>query len=191
MTPSRTTARVTVWDPAVRVVHWSLVVAFAICYVTQEQRYSLHVDSGYVVLALVAFRILWGVVGPRHARFARFVVGPISVARHLRDIARGRPGRHLGHSPAGAAMTVVLLLTLLVITLSGIALDAAENRAGPLAAYRFYYYTDLIEGVHEIASHACLALVVLHVVGVVVACWQHRENLVQAMITGRKRIAEE
>lgn len=180
------TKTTTVWDPALRLCHWTLAAAFTTAWLS-EHDYELHRVSGYAVLALVVFRIAWGFVGTRHARFANFVAGPRATLSYLRAIARNTAPRHLGHNPAGAAMVVALLATLLVITVSGIALDAAENRAGPLAATRLYYHTDLIATVHEQATHACLVLIALHLAGVALACRQHRENLVRAMITGRKR----
>jgi len=178
---------VKVWDPLVRLFHWSLLAACVLAYLTQEENYDLHLDAGYAVLGLVVFRVLWGLVGPRHARFGDFVHGPSRLLGYLRDLWRHTAPRYLGHNPAGGAMVVMLLVTLLTISLSGVALDAAENRAGPLASTRLFLYRDEIIELHVVSTNIGLALVVLHLLGVLHASIAHRENLVRALITGRKR----
>lgn len=181
---SHTTIKV--WDPAVRLFHWSLLIAFAVSYLTQEENYDLHLLAGYAVLGLVAFRILWGFVGTRHARFSSFLVGPRKLLHDLRGVFRGQPRQHLGHNPPGGWMIVALLLILLLITASGIALDAAENRAGPLADFSLFLYTDWIQTIHQLSSDLALVLVTIHILGVIVSGHLQRENLVLAMITGKK-----
>lgn len=176
-----------IWDPLVRLAHWSLALATAVAWWTREHNYALHIDTGYAVLAIVVVRILWGFAGPRHARFRSFAVGPVTASRYLADLLRGRAARFVGHSPAGAWMIFMLLATLLACCLSGIALDAAENRAGPLAATRLFYYTEQIVAIHIWCTHALEVLVPLHLAGVLAASLAHRENLVTAMVTGRKR----
>jgi len=178
---------VKVWDPLVRLFHWSLLAACVVAYLTQEENYDLHLYAGYAVLGLVLFRVLWGLVGPRHARFTDFLYGPGAVIRYLRGLWRSPATRYLGHNPAGGAMVIKLLLTLLVITVSGVALDAAENRAGPLAATRLFLYRDQIIDLHVVSTNVGLGLVALHLLGVLHASIAHRENLVRALITGRKR----
>jgi len=180
-------ATVRVWDPLVRLFHWSLVGAYAISYFTQEQEYELHVAAGYTVTGLVVFRVVWGVVGPRRSRFSGFVRGPAQVYGYLRGLTRGKSARYLGYNPAGGAMIVAQLILLAVICASGVALDAAENRSGPLADTRLFVYTDVIVDVHELATNVSLALIALHLIGVAASSWAHRENLVLSMITGRKR----
>jgi cytochrome b len=178
--------RIRVWDPLIRLLHWGLVGAFAVSWLTQEQAYELHLLAGYGVLGLTVLRIVWGFVGTRHARFSDFVRTPYQVLAYLRQLARGRAPRSLGHNPAGGMMIVLLLLAMLTIALSGVALDAAENRAGPLADTRLFLYTGVIKTIHVWASDAALVLIALHLLGVAHASWVHRENLAQAMITGRK-----
>lgn len=182
MTPSQTR----VWDPLVRLFHWTLVLAFAACYITGEEEYELHRIAGYTVLALIVLRLAWGFVGTAHARFADFVVGPRRLMAYLGDLIRGRATRYLGHNPAGGAMVLALLVTLLTVSLSGVMLDAAENRAGPLAGYRLFLYTDVIRQVHTRATDIGVVLILLHLAGVLHASILHRENLVAAMFTGRK-----
>jgi cytochrome b len=180
-------ATVKVWDPLIRVFHWSLVGAFAVCYFTQEENYDLHLWCGYAILGLILFRTLWGFIGPRYARFRQFVYSPRRVAAYLRGVLNRTAERFIGHNPAGGAMILLLLLGNLVITVSGVALDAAENRAGPLAGFRLFTMLDTIKLIHNVSTYATVALVALHVLGTIVESRLHRENLILAMITGRKR----
>ena len=177
-----------VWDPLIRLFHWSLVGACLLAYFTQEENYQLHLVSGYTVLGLVCFRLVWGFVGPVHARFGDFLVSPTTVFGYLRDLPTGRARRYLGHNPAGGVMIIAMLCTLLILAVSGIALDAAENRSGPLAGTRLFIYTDVIVEIHRLFTHIISVLVPLHLLGVVVSSHLHRENLVRAMISGRKKI---
>jgi cytochrome b len=169
-------AEVRVWDPAVRLFHWSLVAAFATAWLS-ETGATVHNTAGYVVLGLVAFRLAWGFVGGRQARFTAFVRPPSEVLRYLRMLARGKAARHLGHNPAGGAMIVALLAM--------VALTAAS---GWLSITDRFWGVAWVEELHEVAAYITLVLVGLHVVGVLVSSLLHGENLVLAMITGRKRI---
>jgi cytochrome b len=178
--------QVKVWDPLVRLFHWSLPVAFVVAYLTQEQAYDTHLAAGYTILGLVLVRLVWGFIGTRHARFGDFVRGPRAVVGYLKALAAGRAPRYLGHNPAGGAMILALIATLLVIALSGIALDAAENRAGPLGGTQLFLYLDPIMTVHAWSSDLALVLIAVHVLAVIHASRALGENLVRAMITGRK-----
>lgn len=168
-------ARTLVWDAPVRVFHWMMVLAFAGAYLTAEsERWRhVHVTLGYTVAGLVAFRLLWGVIGTRHARFASFVRGPRAIARYLGSIVRGRPEHHTGHNPAGAVAIVALLALAAFVTLSGWATyDELGGR--------------WLEETHEAIANAMLAVVGIHVAGVLAGSLLHRENLVASMVTGRK-----
>lgn len=177
---------VKVWDPAVRLLHIGLIVSFAVAYLTQERSYNLHLDSGYVLLGLVFTRILWGFIGTHHARFHNFLTGPRTLFGYLKDLFGGHPRRYLGHNPAGAAMIVCMLLVLTLVSISGIALDAAENRSGPLAQLPLFKYLDQVETIHEVSADLSLVLIAIHIAGVMVSSRLHRENLVAAMLSGRK-----
>jgi cytochrome b len=167
--------RVLVWDAPVRVFHWLMVLSFAGAYVTAEsERFRLlHVTLGYTLAGLVLFRLVWGLAGTRHARFSDFVRGPAAVWRYLRCLVGGKAEHHVGHNPAGALAILLLLGLSLAVTASG-----------------FLLYNQLtgewVEGVHEAVANTMLAVVLVHVAGVAVSSWLHRENLVGAMITGRK-----
>jgi len=179
--------KIKVWDPLVRLFHWSLVIACTIAYITQEENYDLHLQSGYLVLGLICFRIIWGFIGPTHARFTDFIYRPATLLNYLKASREHQAKRYLGHNPAGGAMVVLMILILLTITLSGIALDAAENRAGPLSDTQLFLYTDTINMIHTLSTHIAMTMVVLHILGVIFSGKSHNENLVLAMITGNKR----
>lgn len=167
--------RVLVWDAPVRVFHWLAVLCFFGAWITAEsERWRLlHVTLGYTLAGLVVFRLVWGLLGTRHARFASFVRGPKAVARYLASLVRGRPEHHTGHNPAGALAIVGLLALAALVTLSG------------WATYH-EVWADWPEDVHEGVANAMMALVLVHVAGVVVSSWMHRENLVAGMVSGRK-----
>ena len=131
-----TPAMVKVWDPAVRAFHWLLVAAFFIAYFTDEKDVrDIHVIAGYTVLALVLFRVVWGFVGSRHARFSDFVGSPARAVRYALQAVKGTAARHLGHNPAGGLMIMTLLLSLLGTTFTGLAVYGADQHAGPLAGF--------------------------------------------------------
>jgi len=124
-----------IWDPLVRIGHWTLVIAFFTAYLSGDDLFDIHKWAGYVVAAYVLIRIVWGFIGTRHARFTDFVRGPGAVFGYLRSLAGGKPKDYAGHNPAGGAMVVALLLSLLITTSSGAALYAVEDNAGPLAGF--------------------------------------------------------
>lgn len=171
-----TGSEVKVWDPLVRILHWALVILFAAAFISGDDRPRVHLWAGYGVLAIVAVRIVWGLVGSARARFRDFVAPPGRIKAYVRDMARGRPQRFIGHNPLGGVMVLAMLALLLTISGTGVALTIEPYKN----------WEALIEA-HEIASNAALALVVLHVAGVLVSSYQHGENLIRAMITGRKR----
>jgi cytochrome b len=111
-------------------------LGFFIAYFTEDEVLSLHVWAGYVVGVFVAMRVLWGIIGPKHARFSDFLYGPHKILSYLRDLIAFKAERHLGHSPAGGAMAIALWIGLLAVVWSGLELYAAEEGAGPLAALR-------------------------------------------------------
>ncbi|MEJ2687316.1 MAG: cytochrome b/b6 domain-containing protein, partial [Gammaproteobacteria bacterium] len=123
------TTEVKVWDPLVRVFHWTLVIAFFTAYFTEEDLLQVHTLAGYTVLGLIAVRFVWGLVGTRYARFSSFVFRPGTVIAYVKDVVALRARRYLGHNPAGGAMVVLLLVSLLVTTFSGMAIYAAEHQA--------------------------------------------------------------
>jgi cytochrome b len=181
-------SQVYVWDPFVRLFHWTLVVAFTVAYLlTEEDVLQVHVWAGYVVGALVVARIIWGFVGPAHARFTDFVYAPADTLRYVRDLVLFRAERHLGHSPGGGAMIVLLLLFLAATVVTGLVVYGGDQQAGPLAGMFTKEFGESFEDVHEVIANITLALVLAHVAAVVLASFVFRENLVRAMVTGYKR----
>jgi cytochrome b len=198
-------ASVLVWDPAVRVGHWLLVVLFAIVYLTAEEESGstnvLHVWGGYAIGVIVVLRILWGFAGPQYARFSSFVCGPAASLRYLVDLVGGHARRYLGHSPAGGAMVIALLAFLAATVATGV-VAYGERGQGPLAADGAAVVTrakaeegsegkkekeSLVGEAHGALANITLGLIILHVLGVGLASYAHRENLVAAMVSGRKR----
>jgi cytochrome b len=170
-----TAPRILVWDLPVRVFHWLLALSFLGAFVTadSERLRDVHVLLGYTMLGLVGFRVLWGLIGTRYARFTSFAYGPRSVARYLRSILRRTPEHHLGHNPLGS-WGIYALLTLTVLAgATGYATYALDLHA--------------MEEVHEALANTLLAVVAIHIGGVLVSSILHRENLVRAMVTGYKR----
>ncbi len=208
---------VKVWDILVRLFHWSLVVTFVVAYVTSEDESIWHIYSGYAVLGLVVFRILWGLIGSKYARFSDFIYSPTTVFKYIKELMSKNPKHYLGHNPAGGYMVIALLVSLLVVTVSGLKLYAVEEGLGPLAgvnsefvvinsAYADEYgyeedeYEDegyggeaneqgeeVWEEVHEASTNFTLFLIFLHIAGVLVAGRLHNESLIKAMITGKKK----
>ena len=179
-----------VWDPFVRVFHWALVAAFLTAWLSGGEWLVLHVAAGYTVLGLVSLRLVWGVVGSRHARFTDFVRGPAAVRAYLRDVVSFRARRYLGHNPAGGAMVLALLTSLLLTTGSGLALYGYREFSGPLAGALYgasHRLGGVLQEAHEFFSHFTVLLVVLHLAGVALASLQHGENLVRSMVSGRKQ----
>jgi cytochrome b len=174
-----------VWDLFVRLFHWTLVVGFTIAYFTEDPL-IVHVWAGYVVGALIVARVVWGLIGPRYARFSDFVYGPVATLRYVRDLILLRSPRYLGHSPGGGAMVVLLLAFLAATVLTGLLVYGGEQQAGPLAGMLSKDTGEAIEEVHEVVANITLALVLAHIAAVALASFVHLENLVGAMITGYK-----
>jgi cytochrome b len=200
-----------VWDVIVRAFHWTLVTGFLIAYFSEGEPLSLHVWAGYVVGAIVLLRVVWGFIGTPHARFSDFIFPASRTLSYLADEMRFRAQRFLGHSPAGGAMVIALLLALFATTTSGTILLAVHEGQGPLSSLisradvsasksnevdsstavskeeREDSSTELWEEAHELMANLTLFLVVLHVGGVMLASYSHKENLIAAMLNGRKR----
>lgn len=169
---------VRVWDPLVRVFHWSLVGLFAFAFLTGDEWQQPHEVAGYIIAGLIAVRVIWGFVGSRHARFFSFIYRPSTVAGFVADTARMKARRYLGHNPAGGLMVIALLMMIIAISVTGRMMTTDA-----------YWGVKWVGELHESAAFAALGLVGLHIGGVIVASLEHGENLVRAMFTGRKRAA--
>jgi len=167
---------VRVWDRLVRAFHWSLLILFVIAYVSGDRWDDLHDWVGYFIAALVSVRILWGFIGSKHARFKDFIRGPRTTLLFLMDSLRLRAQRYLGHNPAGGAMVITLLTTITVISISGEMMHMDK-----------FWGEQWVEDVHVTAVNVTLVLVALHIAGVLLASYEHKENLIKSMITGWKK----
>jgi len=211
--PLRSPNQVKVWDPLVRIFHWSLVATFIIAWLTADEESRLHELAGYAVIGLVLVRIVWGFIGTRYARFSDFVYRPSTVLGYAREMLSTKPKHYLGHNPLGGMMVLALLVSLLATGVTGLALQGAEQGTGPfvsLAAGTTLAMPSVIakavadddhedgngkkgneelwEELHEFFANLTLLLVTLHIAGVIIGSLVHRENLVRAMLTGRKPV---
>lgn len=167
--------RILIWDAPVRIGHWLLVGAFALAWLTSESEEwrLVHAAAGGAVVGVILFRLLWGFIGTRHARFSSFVRGPQAVLGYVRGLLRGEQSQYAGHNAAGGWAIVALLALGLMTGASG-----------------WLVYQDIggewLEEAHEVLANGMLAVAALHVAGVIVSSLAHRENLVRAMFTGFK-----
>jgi cytochrome b len=178
-----------VWDLPVRVCHWLLVLAFIASYVTNRlgvSYFRYHVWSGYTVLVLVAFRLLWGVVGTRHARFRNFVRGPVHTARYAVGWLRGETHYHVGHNPLGAWMVIALLTALFVQAASGLFGNDEIFNVGPLYGFVTDETSLTLTSLHRHLFYWLLAAAIVHVLAVIAHRLFKNESLVAAMFTGKK-----
>ena len=171
---------VRVWDPLLRIAHWSLVAAVLATWITAEIKLDAakraHEWVGYAALAVIALRLAWGWVGPRYARFGQFVSRPSATLSYARALLAHAEPRYLGHNPLGGWAVVALL-----------ALTAAAGLSGWLSVTDRFWGVEWMQELHEALANTLYAFVGLHLCGVVFTSWRHRENLVLAMLTGRKR----
>ncbi|MFX1736158.1 cytochrome b/b6 domain-containing protein [Paraburkholderia sp. A1RI_3L] len=169
---------VRVWDPVVRVFHWTVVAGVLANYLLLEAGKAPHRYVGYAVAGALVVRVVWGFVGSVHARFADFVASPRAALAHLARAAAGRDRRYVGHNPAGGLMMLALMALLAAVCITGWmqGLDA-------------FWGEQWLQTTHALLVDAVLAMAALHVMAALVESRRHRENLVLAMVTGRKRAA--
>jgi cytochrome b len=166
-----------VWDIPTRLFHWLFAISFAVAFATAEigDLAVVHVFTGLLALGLVVYRVIWGLVGSRYARFSSFLFSPSAALKHLLETVRGKAERHVGHNPAGSWAIYFLLTLGLAIGFSGLTMLFAGEQ---------------VEEVHEVLAIVTLNIALLHIIGVVVASLKHRENLPRSMVTGRKESDE-
>ncbi|MDH5766664.1 MAG: cytochrome b/b6 domain-containing protein [Gammaproteobacteria bacterium] len=182
------TQQIKVWDPLVRFFHWSLVLAFMIAYITEEDFLTLHSYAGYAVLGLILVRIVWGLIGTRHARFRDFIYPPETIKQFIKDTMTLKARRYLGHNPAGGAMILLMIVSLIITSVSGIAVYGAEEQLGPMAGWFSHgFWGEALEELHEFFANFTLLLVFIHISGVIIESLIHKENLVKSMVTGMKQ----
>ena len=167
---------VRVWDPLVRLFHWSLVLSFGVAWLSAKSWEEMHSWAGYAAAALVSFRLVWGAIGAPYARFSQFVRSPRTVINYLGAMVSGSEARYVGHNPAGGAMVVALILAMGSTAFTGWLLTT-DTFWGDLWAQKL----------HHLTADGLLLLVCVHLGGVILASFRHRENLISAMIFGQKR----
>lgn len=199
---------VKVWDPLVRIFHWSLVGLFITAYLTAEESEGAHALAGYAISGLLVFRVVWGFLGTKHARFSDFIYPPREIAGYLKGLLSEDRRRYLGHNPAGGFVVVILLIALSATCFTGFKAYGEEGQ-GPFAGEGHLListaYADgddddenrseqtkeeeFWEEIHEVFVNGTLVLIAIHIIGVVASSYLHKENLIKAMITGRKEIS--
>jgi cytochrome b len=163
-----------VWDPVVRLFHWTVVAGCAINLIIEEGN-KFHRAVGYVVAAAVAVRVLWGFVGAGHARFTDFVPTPAALVGYLRRLFSRTEPRYIGHNPAGSVMILALLGSLIAVSITGWMMGLDR-----------FFGNEVLEELHEASAMAILSLAIVHVLGAVIEGLRHHENLIKSMVTGRK-----
>jgi len=184
--------RILVWDLPLRLFHWLLVLLVVVSVVSAKiggNAMQIHLLSGYAILTLVLFRILWGFLGGAHARFASFVCGPAAVISYLRALPRHQASQHLGHNPAGAWSVIVMLIVLLAQAGTGLFSNDDIATEGPLAKLVSKALSDRITGAHHLNVKLLYALIALHLSAVAYYLLYKRENLIKPMLTGFKNSA--
>ena len=170
---------VRVWDLFVRIFHWLLALSFVVAWFSSHSSELVHHLAGYVAAALVVLRLVWGIVGTHYARFTQFTRRPRHVAGYLKAIVTGSEARYIGHNPAGGAMVLTLMAAMVATAGTGWMMTTDQ-----------FWGVEWVTKAHDWIAHGLLLLVLVHLAGVAVASFRHRENLVGAMLTGRKREAD-
>jgi len=184
---------VRVWDVPVRLFHWLLVALIILSFTTAQiggNAMRIHELSGFTILTLVLFRVVWGVFGSTYARFTEFVRGPAQALGYARALARGQPSFHAGHNPLGGWMIVVMLLCLLIQAGTGLFANDDIMTEGPLYPWVSKATSDLLSKIHGINFYVLLALIALHVAAALYYLWGKRENLILPMFSGSKKMPD-
>lgn len=181
--------RIEVWDLPTRIFHWLLALFVITNFFTGEDEgllFRVHTFIGYAILALLLFRLGWGIIGGEHARFLDFIRPWSEVRCYLKAVRSLAPPRHVGHNPAGGWMVLLMLVTLLLIVLTGMMGAVAEGASIPFLDGFPRAIARAMKGVHEFLGNTMMVLVSIHLVGVIVEWGLTRDNLVRAMVDGTK-----
>jgi len=182
--------RLLIWDVPTRLFHWLLVVSFAIAWLTSgsDQWLSVHSFFGYLMLGLIAFRLVWGVVGGHYARFASFAFGPRAGYVYLRSVLARDANRYIGHNPAGSQAIFLLLGLGIIVAITGVFVQGGEEQQLVAAGVTGVAGGMIVKQFHEWAAYAMLAVVAGHLAGVAIDSWMSKENLPLSMVTGFKEV---
>jgi cytochrome b len=180
-----------VWDLGVRLFHWLLTAAVGVSLVTglygSRSQLNVHLGAGAAIGGLIAFRVLWGFMGPTYARFSSFPVGSSAIAADLAGFRTGRRPAYLGHNPLGSLMVLALLAVLTLSVVTGVVTLGGVDKQGPLAFAMSYAAGTAMRDVHQVLAYALLVMIIGHLAGVAYEAMHDRSNLVLAMITGEKQ----
>lgn len=177
-----------VWDLPTRFFHWGIASCFLVGWLTLDNRYlDIHVFSGYLMGGLMLFRLIWGFVGGPYARFHSFSYSLHEALSYTKSLLRPNPKRFLGHNPAGSWAIYLLLALMLSMLLTGLVTLGAEERHGPFAGWLGFSQGAFFHELHELLAWIMLALVAIHLLGVIIESLLHRESLVVSMLSGYKR----
>ncbi len=188
---------VKVWDILIRIFHWTLVISFFTAYLTEDDFLDIHRYAGYLITGLLVFRLIWGFIGSRYARFSNFVYSFAAIKDYLKSLLTTHPKHYLGHNPAGGFMIILLLVSLSFTVSTGIVMDLEPEPGNAIQQQYTSEHDDdndeyesatheVMEEIHEFFANLTLLLVFIHIAGVIVSSKLHNENLVRAMITGKK-----
>ncbi len=178
-----------VWDAPTRLFHWAIVLLMAFSYVSVQREWiQLHFLSGYTVLALLLFRLVWGFVGSETSRFRQFVRSPVAALRHIAAFRAREPDTEIGHNAAGGWAVLAMLAALLIQAGTGLFSNNDIDAQGPLAYHVSKRTSDWLTGLHGTSFWVLLGLTALHVLAIIAYAVVKRHDLVRAMVTGRKRL---
>ena len=178
-----------IWDLPIRLFHWIIVLLIALSYLSVRNDFMrVHLVSGYAVLALLLFRVIWGFIGSDTARFGQFLRSPLAAFRHLRHFTQRTPDIQVGHNEAGGWMVLVLLAMLAIQVGTGLCANDDGNTEGPLAKYVGKANSDWLSGLHALSFTLLLILIGLHILAVIAYAAVRRHDLIRPMITGKKRL---
>lgn len=184
--------RIKVWDLPVRLFHWAIVLLIAVAWGTQEyDRMEWHVWTGYTILTLLLFRLIWGFIGSDTARFNRFLKSPVAAMRHLAHITRREADREIGHNAAGGWMVLLMLALIGAQAGTGLFANDDANTEGPLMHLVSKETSDWLSHIHAINFNLILAAVVLHILAILAYALLKRQDLVRPMVTGAKDLPDD
>lgn len=170
---------VLVWDKVVRIFHWTIVTGFMLDMFVLAEGKTPHRWVGYVILAAIAVRLVWGFIGTPHARYNDFIPMPKRVVGYVKSLMKGTEPRYVGHNPAGALMIIALVVMLLTCCITGW-----------MQGLDRFWGVEWLQQLHELTANGIMALAVVHVLAAIIESFRHKENLIKSMVTGRKRAAQ-
>ena len=182
---------VEVWGLSLRLFHWLLAIAFFVSWWAVGHDIRLHILAGACIAGLLLYRLIWGFLGEKHAKFFSFTPSFINIKQHFLDLIKLKTRHDIGHTPIGSIMIYALFMSLFTLVISGFSLIALQMNIGPLYGLQTTYSTEVfIQSTHHWCFEALQVLVFIHLLGVAVESILQRTNLIKSMFTGKKTIKE-